>query len=120
MRRSPTRSKTTTPTDSCAHRVRICANKVVACVRLSTLLLNIRPHDTRQCASARQIDQLEGLAVAIAWGFEAPFPHQPSLRILAKAVRRSRREAARRRTSPLAARLRLAGQSHAREHTIMR
>jgi hypothetical protein len=45
--------------------VRICANKVVASVRVSTLLLNIRQQDTRQFASAQQIDQLEGLAVAI-------------------------------------------------------
>ena len=56
-------------------RVRICANKVVAGVRCSTLLPNIRPQETRQFASAQQIDQLEGLAVAIPWGFESPLPH---------------------------------------------
>ena len=39
-------------------------------------MLNIRPQDTRQFASAQQIDQLEGLAVAIPWGFESPLPHQ--------------------------------------------
>ena len=49
-------------------RVRICANKVVAGVRCSTLLPNIRPQDPRQFASAQQINQLEGLAVAIPWG----------------------------------------------------
>jgi len=55
--------------------VRICANKVGACVRLSTLLLNIRPWDARQFTCAQQILQLEGLAVAIPWGFESPLPH---------------------------------------------
>src|SRR5687767_15847649 len=79
MRRSRTRSKTTTPADSCAHRVRICANKVVACLRCSTPLLTIRPQDARQFTSAQHFDQLEGLAVAIPWGFESPLPHQPSL-----------------------------------------
>ena len=43
--------------------VRICANKVVAGVRCSTLLPNIRQQDTRQFASAQQINQLEGLAL---------------------------------------------------------
>ena len=46
-------------------RVRICANSVVAGVRVRTHLHNIRPQDTRQFASAQQITQLEGLAVAI-------------------------------------------------------
>jgi hypothetical protein len=54
-------------------RVRICANKVVAGVRWSRLQFRIRPQDTRQCASAQQINQLEGLAVAIPWGFESSF-----------------------------------------------
>jgi hypothetical protein len=53
-------------------RVRICANKVVACVRLRTLLPNIDTQDTRQFASAQQIVQFEGLAVAISCGFESP------------------------------------------------
>jgi len=35
-----------------SNHVRICANKVVACVRSSTLLPNIRPQETRQFASA--------------------------------------------------------------------
>jgi len=43
---------------------------------LSTLLLNIRPWDARQFTCAQQILQLEGLAVAIPWGFESPLPHQ--------------------------------------------
>ena len=60
---------------ACQRRVRICANKVVAGVRSSTLLLNIRPQDTRQFTSAQRFDQLEGLAVAIPWGFESPLPH---------------------------------------------
>ena len=55
--------------------MRICANKVVAGERGSTLLPNIRPQDTRQFASAQQIDQLEGLAVATPW-FEFFLPHQ--------------------------------------------
>jgi hypothetical protein len=42
--------------------VRICANKVVAGVRCSTLLSNIRPQDARQSVLAQQIIQLEGLA----------------------------------------------------------
>ncbi len=72
-------------------RVRICANKVVAGVRCSTLLPNIRPQDTRQFASAQQINQLEGLAVAIPWGFESPLPHQTSL--ACQAERASSRQA---------------------------
>ena len=56
-------------------RVRICANKVVAGVRSSTLLPNIRPQKMRQFASAQQINQLEGLAVAIPSGFKSPLPH---------------------------------------------
>ena len=43
----------------------MCANKVVAGIRDSTLLPNIRPQDTHQFAPAQQITQLEGLAVAI-------------------------------------------------------
>ena len=54
-------------------RVRTCANKVVAGVRFSARLPEIRQVSTRQLASAQQIDQLEGLAVAIPWGFESPF-----------------------------------------------
>jgi len=42
-------------------------------VRYSTLLPNIRPQGARQFTSAQQIRQLEGLAVAIPWGFESPF-----------------------------------------------
>jgi putative endonuclease len=53
--------------------VRICANKIVACVRYSTLMRNIRPQDTRQFTSAQHFDQLEGLAVAIPWGSSPPF-----------------------------------------------
>jgi hypothetical protein len=51
----------------------MCANKVVACGRCSTLLTTIRPQNARQSAPAQQIIQLEGLAVAIPWGFESPF-----------------------------------------------
>ena len=39
--------------------VRICANKVVAGVRSSTHLLNIRSRNPRQFATAQQICQLE-------------------------------------------------------------
>jgi hypothetical protein len=53
--------------------VRICANRVVAGARCSTRLPNIRPQDVRQFTSSQQIGQLEGLAVAIPWGFESPF-----------------------------------------------
>jgi len=63
---------------ACQRRVRICANKVVAGVRSSTLVLDIRPQDTRQFTSAQRFDQ--GLAVAIPWGFESPLPHQESRR----------------------------------------
>jgi hypothetical protein len=42
----------------------MCANKVVAGVRRSTFLPTIRPKDTQRFASAQQVDQLEGLAVA--------------------------------------------------------
>jgi hypothetical protein len=58
--------------------VRTCANKVVAGVRWSTLPPNIRHQDTRQITSAGDFNQLEGLAVAIPWGFEPPLPHQPN------------------------------------------
>ena len=55
--------------------VRIRTNKVVACVRCHPLLPTIRPQDARQSIPAQQISQLEGLAVAIPWGFESPLPH---------------------------------------------
>jgi hypothetical protein len=42
--------------------VRICANRVVAGVRCSTLPPNISPQDTRQFASAQQVRQFEELA----------------------------------------------------------
>ena len=70
-------------------RVRICANKIVACVRCSTLLPTIRPQDTRQFASAQQINQLEGLAVARSWGFESPLPHHAYGVMLHGVFRRS-------------------------------
>ena len=53
----------------------MCANKVVACVSCGTLLPSIRAQDARRFAAAQQINQLEGLAVAIPWGFESPLPH---------------------------------------------
>ena len=49
-----------------AGRVRICANKVVAGVRVSTLLLKIRMQDARQFTSEQVFTQLEGLALARA------------------------------------------------------
>ena len=55
--------------------VRMCANRAVAGVRSSSLRLSIRSRDPQQFASAHQIIQLEGLAVAIPWGFESPLPH---------------------------------------------
>jgi hypothetical protein len=45
--------------------VRICANKFVAGVSVGTRLHSIRQQDMRQFTSAHQIDQFEGLAVAI-------------------------------------------------------
>ena len=57
--------------------VRICANEVVAGVHASTLLPGIRPVNTRRFTSAQQINQLEGLAVAIPSGFKSPLPHSP-------------------------------------------
>ena len=56
----------------------MCAKKVVTGVRSSTLLPNIRTQDTRQCTSAQQINQLEGLAVARSWGFESPLRTTPT------------------------------------------
>jgi hypothetical protein len=53
--------------------VRICANKVVAGVRVSTPLLNLRHEDTRQFASAQEFDQLEGLALFGASGSNPRF-----------------------------------------------
>src|SRR5262245_45732450 len=55
--------------------MRTCANEVVAGARCSTLLPTMRLQDARQSARTRQIIKLEGLAVAIPWGFESPFPH---------------------------------------------
>ena len=63
--------------------VRMCAKEVVAGVRCRTLLPNVRPQDTRQFTSAQHFHQLEGLAIAIPWGFESPLPHQT---LLAKHV----------------------------------
>jgi hypothetical protein len=54
---------------------------------LSTLLPTIRLQDTRQFTSAQQINQLEGLAVAIPWGFESPLPHFTRSRSLNAAGR---------------------------------
>ena len=68
----------------------MCAKQVVAGVRSSTLLLNIGQQDARQFASAQQINQLEGLAVAIPWGFESPLPHQTSLAWHASELRLGR------------------------------
>jgi hypothetical protein len=53
---------------------------VCECVRKKSSLAfglapSIRQQDTRQFTSAQQIDQFEGLAVAIPWGFESPLPH---------------------------------------------
>ena len=50
----------------------MCANKVGAGERCRTLVPNIRPVDRCQFTSARQIIQLEGLAVAIPWGSSPP------------------------------------------------
>src|SRR4029453_2039753 len=59
--------------------VRMRANKVGAGVRSSAHLLNIRSQNPRPFASVHPICQLEGLAVAIPWGFESP-PYAPSNR----------------------------------------
>jgi len=53
--------------------------EVVAGVRSRTDLPINCPQDPHQFASAQQIGQLEGLAVAIPWGFESPLPHHHSL-----------------------------------------
>ena len=78
---------------STAKCVRICANKVVACVRCSTLLPDIRAQDARQSAPAQQIDQLEGLAVAIPWGSESPFRTNLRSRLRAKVAPQRCRQA---------------------------
>src|SRR4029434_1633755 len=49
----------------------IFATRVVAGVLINTLLP--RQQDTGQRTSGQQINQLEGLALARAWGFESPF-----------------------------------------------
>ena len=67
----------------------MCANKVVADVRCNTDLPDIRPQDTCQFTSAQEINQLEGLAVAIPWGFESPLPHH-SIRLSARPRRAAR------------------------------
>jgi len=46
------------------------------CLRFSTLLFNIRPQNAGQITSVRDFVQLDGLAIAISWGFESPLPHQ--------------------------------------------
>jgi hypothetical protein len=52
----------------------MCANRVVAGVRCSTLPLHIRSQTARQFSSAQHFNQLEGLALAIPWGFAvSPF-----------------------------------------------
>ena len=71
-------------------RVRPFAIRVVAAVSRWTLLRNIRSQDARRLASALQVNQLEELALARAWGFESPLPHQPRSR-LHSAVKRSER-----------------------------
>ena len=53
----------------------MCANEVVAGVRVSAYLPIICPQDTHLIAAAHQVHQVEGLAVAIRWGFESPLPH---------------------------------------------
>jgi len=58
-----------------ARRVRMCANRIVAGARCSSVLLRNRPEDSYQFASAQHFHQLEGLAIAISWGFESPLPH---------------------------------------------
>ena len=74
--------------------MRICANKIGTGVRCSALLPNIRSEGTRQFASAQQINQLEGLAVAIPWGFESPLPHHLiRLRLIRGAERELRHPA---------------------------
>jgi hypothetical protein len=68
-------------------RVRLCANKVGAEVCSSTLVPKIRQQDSREIASVHDFNQLEGLAVAIPWGFESPLPHH-STRLFRFASRR--------------------------------
>jgi hypothetical protein len=51
--------------------VRICAKKIVAGVRSITLLPNIHPVNAHQLTSARDFDQLEGLA-RNNMGFDSP------------------------------------------------
>ena len=53
--------------------MRICANKVVAGARPSSLVRKICSQDSNKFARAHQIHQLEGLAVAIPWGSSPPF-----------------------------------------------
>src|SRR6187431_2495541 len=59
-------------------------------------------HNSFVTPSAQQISQLEGLAVAIPWGFESFLPHQPSLTPVNAEALASARQATRRlsRRSP--------------------
>ena len=70
-------------------RVRMCAKKVVAaCAAARSCPTSVR----RIRVSSRQhsdINQLEGLAVAIPWGFESPLPHH-STRLPARLRRAER------------------------------
>ena len=86
-----------------AGRVRIRTNKVVAGVCVSTLLLKIRLQDARQFTSEQVFNQLEGLALARAWGFESPLPHQPSLPARDASLLRLASQRAHRRLSAAAA-----------------
>ena len=52
----------------------MCAKKVVAGARCSSVLPGNRQQDAQQIASAQRFCQLEGLAVAIPWGFEETAP----------------------------------------------
>jgi len=61
-------AKHLTDRDDAQSRVRMCANKVVAGVRCSSLAHTDCPQDPPQFTAAHQIQQLEGLALARARG----------------------------------------------------
>ena len=67
--------------------VRMCANRAVAVVHRSSLLLGIRSQDPHQSTAAHQIRQIEGLAVAISWGFKFP-PSVPPLELVVQYASR--------------------------------
>ena len=56
-----------------------CAHSSVSRALSRLAKIRLRPWKRVRICSDLHCSQLEGLAVAISWGFESPLPHQPSL-----------------------------------------